>query len=121
MRAILRDGPVIRVSDDPDGVIGEFLEYALSAHALSGRERTELADDLAERFAPDGRGLTVPDLFVAYRAVEPDDLPPCPEEVRVELGRVELWVLTRLRFRGRPEASAVIEGDEVRRLLSEVL
>ncbi|MER7209476.1 hypothetical protein ABT340_20630 [Streptosporangium sp. NPDC000239] len=122
MRAILRDGPVIRVTDDPDGVIGEFLEYALSAHALSRRERARLADDLAERFAPDGGGLTVPDLFVAYQAAEPDDLPPnLVEEARGELGRAELWVLTRLRFRGRPEASAVVEGDEVRRLLGEML
>ncbi|MGW4408586.1 hypothetical protein ACWEJ6_31445 [Nonomuraea sp. NPDC004702] len=63
----------------------------------------------------------MPDLFVAYRAAGPDDLPPGLEEVRVELGRAELWVLTRLRFRGRPEASAVVEGDEVRRLLGEVL
>ncbi|MFI6813416.1 hypothetical protein ACIBG7_13440 [Nonomuraea sp. NPDC050328] len=122
MRAIWRDGPIIRVTDDPGRVIGEFLGYALSAHVLSGRARGELAEDLAERFGPDGRGLTVPDLFVAYRATEPDDLPPeLAEGTQADLGRAELWVLTRLRFGGRAEASAVVEGEELRRLLGEAL
>ncbi|WP_030177196.1 hypothetical protein [Spirillospora albida] len=114
MRTVRLEGVSYNVDRDPDGVIGDFLGYALSLRNLSGRPP---AEEFADLFSPAGRGMRLPDVFSAYRAEEPDDI---PEEFGdryaqdVETG--ELWVLTRLRY-GHAADSAVVEGPELRRLL----
>ncbi|WP_146087233.1 hypothetical protein [Thermomonospora echinospora] len=111
-------GPLFDVSGDSNGVIGDFLGFALSLRNLSGRPATE---EFAERFSPAGSGMLLPDVFAAYRAEEPDDFPPeFGEQVTGEVGRKELWVLTRLRY-GQTPTSAVIDGPELRHLLNEAL
>jgi len=118
MRTLRLQAPNIVVSEDPDRVIGEFLSYALSLKNLSGRPP---AEEFAERFSPKGRGMTLPDVFLAYRAEIADDLPPeLSEQAAKDVGRKELWVLSRLEF-GKAADSAVIEGPELRHLLNEAL
>ncbi|MCP3169336.1 hypothetical protein [Myxococcus qinghaiensis] len=118
MRTVRLEGPSLDVSDDPNGVIGEFLAYALSLKNLSGREP---AEEFAERFSPEGQGMSLPDVFMAYRAEGQDDLPPeLGEEAWAELGEKEPWVLSRLQYGWAPE-SAVLEGAELRHLLQESL
>lgn len=118
MRTVRLEGPSIRVSEDPNRVIGEFLEFALSLKNISGRPP---AEELAERFSPEGQGMSLPDVFMAYRPESPDDLPPeSGEEALEALGREELWVLSRLQYGQGPE-SAIIEGPELRHLLQEAL
>ncbi|ROO86005.1 hypothetical protein EDD29_3566 [Actinocorallia herbida] len=103
------------IDDDPDGVIRDCVEYALSWPRVLNRPAPEL---LAEWFAPDGPGMVVPDLFVAYRAQEAGDLPADrPDAVDPRAG--EYWVLTRLRSRADPEASAIVAGPELRHLLAQ--
>ncbi|GIH96266.1 hypothetical protein ACFFMN_39415 [Planobispora siamensis] len=115
MRTVRLQSPSYNVTDDPDQVIGDFLGYALSLRALSGRPP---AEELAERFSPTGRGMRLPDVFAAYRAEEPDDIPPELAEEAAEVGRTEIWVLTRLRYSSAPD-SALVEGPELRHLLAE--
>ncbi|MBA9002378.1 MULTISPECIES: hypothetical protein [Thermomonospora] len=115
MRSVRLEGPIFNVSDDPDGVIGDFLGFALSLRNDSRRYLS--AEELAELFSPEGDGMRLPDVFAAYRAVEPDDVPhEFGEQVAEEAGRKELWVLTRLRY-GRAPDSAVVQGPELRHLL----
>ncbi|HEX2313535.1 MAG TPA: hypothetical protein VHJ17_07385 [Thermomonospora sp.] len=118
MRRVWYEGPIIKVSEDAHEVIGDFLGFALSLKAISGRPP---AEEFAERFSPSGSGMRLPDTFAAYRAEEPDDIPPeFGDEFARELEHRELWVLTRLRF-GGAALSAVVEGTELRRLLDEAL
>nr|AYM53765.1 hypothetical protein [Cystobacter sp.] len=118
MRTVRFEGYTIYVSDDPNRVIGSFLSYALSLQNISKRPP---AEEFADRFSPEGRGLSLPDLFVAYRAESPDDFPPeFSEESSQDLSRKELWVLSRLEYGHVPD-SAVIEGPELRHLLQEAL
>ncbi|WP_067799680.1 hypothetical protein [Actinomadura formosensis] len=105
------------VDDDPEHVLRDFVEYALSWPAVLDRRPGEL---VAEWFAPDGHGMIVPDLFVAYRAHTADDLPTDkPDAADPTAG--EIWVLMRLRFRDEREESEVITGDEMRHLLAQGL
>ncbi|WP_283135823.1 hypothetical protein [Rhizohabitans arisaemae] len=118
MRTIRLNGPIIDVTDDPNQAIGDFLGYALSVAKLSGRPR---AEELAERFAPGGKGLVVPDCYVAYRATEPDwTVPELSGYAEGDFDRMEIWVLTKLGF-GEPDRTAVLEGSEVRHLLKAAL
>ncbi len=120
MRTVRPEGPIIYVTDDPNLVISDFLGYALSLHKISGRPR---AEELAERFSPEGSGMALP-IFVAYRATEPDDIPPelneLSEYAKDDFDRMEIWVLTRLPP-GQLSESAVVEGSELRHLLNEAL
>jgi hypothetical protein len=117
MRSVYLNGVVLAVTDDPHGVIGDFLGCAVSLGNLSGRPLTV---EFAERFSPEGSGMRFP-VFVAYRAEEPDDIPEeFDDQVRARVGAEELWVLTGL-WPGRPPYSAVIEGAELRHLLDEAL
>jgi hypothetical protein len=118
MRTVCFKTPFYEVDDDPRKVIGDFLGYALSLKNISERAP---AEEFADLFSPSGRGMGLPDVFVAYRAVEPDDVPSeFGEETAREAERKELWVLTRLQW-GRAPDSAVVEGDELRHLLGEAL
>ncbi|GGT02091.1 hypothetical protein GCM10010156_70030 [Planobispora rosea] len=118
MRTLRLDGPFIRVSQDPQEVIGDFLGFALSLGNLSGRPP---AEEFAEIFSPAGRGMRLPDTFAAYRAGEPDGVPEeFGEMAAEELERREIWVLTRLRY-GTAPVSALVEGPELRHLLGEAL
>jgi len=105
------------VDDDPKRVIRDCVEYALSWPEVLDRSAAEL---LASWFAPDGPGMVVPDLFVAYRAREADDLPPDQRDA-ADPQAGEIWVLTRLRFRDEPEESAIVTGPELRHLLTQGL
>lgn len=114
MRTVRLEGVSYNVDRDPDGVIGDFLGFALSLRNISGRPP---AEELAELFSPTGRGMRLPDVFSAYRAEEPDDIPEeFGDHYTAEVGAGELWVLTRLRY-GHAADSAVVEGPELRRLL----
>jgi Zn-dependent oligopeptidase len=118
MRTVRLEGVLFNVTQDPNQVIGEFLGYAVSLKSASGRPA---AEELAERFSPKGKGMRLPDVFAAYRAEALDDLPEeLTEQFANEVGRKELWVLTRLQF-GKVPASAVVEGNELRRLLNEAV
>ncbi|GAA3121158.1 hypothetical protein GCM10010466_10110 [Planomonospora alba] len=118
MRTVHLESPFYTVTDDPDRVIGDFLGFALSLRNLSGRPP---AEEFADVFSPEGDGMRIPDNFAAYRAEEPDDVPEeFDDRFTEEIGRKELWVLTRLGF-GKLPVSAVIEGPELRHLLREGL
>ncbi|MGK5552538.1 hypothetical protein ACSNOI_13075 [Actinomadura kijaniata] len=118
MRTVRLQGPLFRVTEDPEQVIGDFLGFALSLHNLSGRLTTE---ELRERFHPEGNGMRLPDVFAAYRAREGDDIPSELDGWEdADLERKELWVLTRLRFGGW-SPSALVEGPELRHLLDQAL
>lgn len=118
MRTVRLEGPLYNVTQDPDQVIGQFLGFALSLKSPSGRP---LAEELAELFSPKGKGMRLPDTFAAYRAEAPDDIPEeLAERFAKDVGRKELWVLTRMRF-GKAPDSAVVEGSELRHLLTEGL
>ncbi|GII05714.1 hypothetical protein [Planobispora takensis] len=117
MRAVRLQSPFYDVTDDPDRVIGDFLGYALSLRNLSGRPP---AEEFAELFSPTGRGMRLPDVFAAYRAEEPDDIPEELTGQVTEVGRTELWVLTRLRY-GAGADSVLVGGPELRHLLAEGL
>ncbi|MBG0829712.1 hypothetical protein HS041_18270 [Planomonospora sp. ID67723] len=118
MRTVRLESPFYNVSDDPNRVICDFLGFALSLRHLSGRRP---AEELPELFSPTGRGMRLPDVFVAYRAEEPDDIPSeLGEQFADEVSRKELWVLTRLQY-GKAPDSAVVDGPELRHLLVEAL
>lgn len=118
MRTVRPAGTILDVSEDPKKVISDFLGYALSFGKLTGRSP---AETLAERFSPQGQGMTVPDVFVAYRPEGPDDLPPeFTEAGPPDLSGKETWVLTRLHF-GRLPASELVDGPELRHLIQEAL
>ncbi|MFC4057692.1 hypothetical protein ACFOWE_05270, partial [Planomonospora corallina] len=118
MRTVRFESPFYNVTDDPDRVIGDFLGFALSLKNISGRPP---AEEFADIFSPEGDGMRLPDTFVAYRAEVPDDVPEeFDDRFTEEIGRKELWVLTRLEFR-KMSVSAVIEGPELRHLLHEAL
>jgi hypothetical protein len=118
MRTVRVEGPSIHVSDDPNRVISEFLAFALSLKNLSGRPP---AEEFAERFSPQGDGLSLPDVLVAYRPETPEDIPSkYTEEELQELDLKEPWVLSVFRY-GGPADSEILDGPELRYLLQEAL
>ncbi|MBB2910363.1 hypothetical protein FHS43_001626 [Streptosporangium becharense] len=118
MRTVRLENFTYKVTDDPLKVIGDFVSCALSLENIYKRPPVE---DFAERFSPEGDGMNIPDFFVAYRAEQPDDIPPeLDEHTAEELGRTEIWVLSRLEY-GKTPDSALIEGHELRHLLDEAL
>ncbi|MFY2556957.1 hypothetical protein ACN469_04955 [Corallococcus terminator] len=118
MRTVRPAGPILDVSEDPKKVISDFLGYALSFGKITGHSP---AETLAERFSPQGKGMTVPDVFLAYRPEGPDDLPPeFTEAGSPDLKGKETWVLTRLNF-GRLSVSELVDGPELRHLIQEAL
>ncbi len=118
MRTVRLEGHLYNVTQDPDQVIGEFLGFALALRSSPGRTP---AEELAELFSPKGKGLRLPDTFAAYRVEAPEDLPEeLAEQFAKDVRRKELWVLTRLKY-GKAPDSTIVEGAELRHLLTEGL
>jgi len=114
---------MFEVTGDPQGVFLTLLGCAVS---LRGQGRP-LAEELAERFAPEGRGLIAGDVFVAYRVRAYEDLPDeylvggLPPEWR-HLSfepEEETWALIDSFRHGRAPLSELVDGAEVRALLAQ--
>ncbi|GAA0969214.1 hypothetical protein [Actinocorallia libanotica] len=124
MRRVFWNGCVLAATDDPDGVFADFLGCAVCLGNLYGRP---LADELAERFAPDGSGMIIPDTFVAYRVRTADDLPDEYLVGGLSSGWTHLtfteaeetWALASLSP-GGVALSALVEGAELRGLLDQM-
>lgn len=98
----------INISDDPDHLIGDLLEFALSSDYINQVE---------EMFAPDGDGLLVPDIIDASRALEVMDLPEYMwASPPFDVFKSEIWVISRLRP-GYAVRQALLEGDEIWRFV----
>ena len=117
MRSVRIENDRLKVDDDSFGVVRDFLEYALSLEALTS---TPLAEEIARRFAPGGEGLSLPDVMVAYPALDPDDLPPELRDAWDELRLQEPWVIARSE-RNAPTRSVALPGVELRQLLDAAL
>ncbi len=104
----LRDGR-FQVSNDPDDVLGYLLNCFTSK---------SLVGEAAQRFRPDGPGLSLYDTVLAVRA-GPIDFAELPlEQVPADLDREWWWVsLERPHGEPGPPAVVIIEGDELRDLL----
>ena len=100
------------VSDDPDRVLAYLLGCFIDSPWVG---------EAAERFAPDGIGLMVPDTLLATRVEGPEDLSQLSEDrIPADLDR-EWWLVTRERPGGKqgPPAAVLIEGDDLRALLRD--
>ncbi|MDX6739592.1 hypothetical protein [Actinocorallia sp. A-T 12471] len=123
MRQVHRDG-ILAATDDPRRVFADFLGCAVS---LAGYYGSPLADVLAERFAPDGQGVTIPDTCAVWRVEEFADLPDeyllgglPPRWAHLTFGpREEVWALLSLRP-GRT-ATELVEGAELRLMLDQMV
>ncbi|HEU4730544.1 MAG TPA: hypothetical protein VFT22_21750 [Kofleriaceae bacterium] len=108
VREVTRQDGRFQVSDDPEGV----LSYLLGCFVDS-----PFAGEAAERFAPDGEGLALPDTLLAVRA-DSGDLAELPPELAPAEPDREWWLVSLERPHGRPApAVVVISGDELRDLL----
>ncbi|MEH1886389.1 hypothetical protein [Nostoc sp.] len=115
MHAVALDGSKVRVSEDPDNIIANFLALILFDDLIN---QTEIL------FAPEGEGIydyIYPDLRIhAYRATEVQDLPEYMwESPSIDISKNEVWVISALGFCYEPEA-VVILGVELRHLIKEV-
>jgi hypothetical protein len=110
MRTVTLDYLRISISDDPDHLIRDIIECAFSPPYIN---------QIEEMFAPDGNGLTVPDIIYACRVLEVMELPEYMwENPPIDIFNNEIWVISRLC----PEPGAkecLIEGEELRHLLKE--
>ncbi|MGI5170361.1 hypothetical protein ACQEU3_39025 [Spirillospora sp. CA-253888] len=114
---------MFEVTGDPQGVFRTLLGCAVS---LRGQGRP-LAEELAERFAPEGRGLIAGDVFVAYRVRTYEDLPDeylvggLPPEWRHLSFKPEeeTWALIDSFRHGQAPFSELVEGAELRALLAQ--
>lgn len=107
MRTVTLDYPHINISDDPNHLISDLIEFALSSIYIN---------QIEEMFAPDGDGLTVPDIIYGCRVLEVEDLPEYMwENPPIDIFNNEIWVISRLD----DIQHCLIEGEELRHLLKQ--
>jgi len=109
MRSVELRGYDFIVTDDPDGILGDFLALAVCDPDAS-------SDDLLAMLDPATEGYSVPDETGAFPLEVSEDI---PESLRMSgitaLPEGEPWVVWRDR-RGRGSLNMLVSGDELREL-----
>jgi hypothetical protein len=105
---VMADGAFV-VSNDPDGVLANFL--AMATHGVWAKEA-------ATAFTPDGYGVWIDTLGGATRMGSDSIVPPpYDQDPAIAPDRDELWLVVRER-RAEPPQRVILTGDELRYLVA---
>ena len=116
MRSVTRDGNRFQVSDDPHGVLADFL-------ALATCNTSSVREQILRHLEPGGDGYAVQDASGAFEIESVDDIPGgFFDDSFVPPEGPDWWIVWKQRQRPEYGSSyALLPGAELRHLLTTAL